>query len=312
MSPLHLAQEQRSGSAARVSQRDTHKANPDEVLLTDWQQMGEDTFVVGARWPQEHDFYTARHGLYDPLILSETIRQCLPLLSHAAYGVPAGHQLLWHDFRWDLVPAALRVEEPEAAIELRITCTDIKYRRNRPATMSLSAQALRADLLMAHLRTRFAIQDRTVYERLRGRYADITLANARALPPGPPAAAHTVGRTRAKDVVLSPTGTPHRWLLRVDTTHPILFDHPVDHAPGMLLLEASRQAAQAAAPPQSNLVVGMDTIFIRYVELDAPCHISARPYACDQTGQHRMLVTAHQRDEEIFTNIVTLGSALSA
>ncbi|WP_260845011.1 AfsA-related hotdog domain-containing protein [Streptomyces sp. SLBN-31] len=47
------------------------------------------------------------------------------------------------------------------------------------------------------------------------------------------------------DVVLSPLGQPHRWQLRVDTRHPVLFDHIVDHVPGMLLIEAARQAATA-------------------------------------------------------------------
>ncbi|MER7515194.1 ScbA/BarX family gamma-butyrolactone biosynthesis protein [Streptomyces sp. NPDC126499] len=312
MSQLHLAHDRTDGARGvptLVAQKHTHKTNPDEVLLTDWQRTGEHSFVVRAKWPRTHDFYTTQHGLHDPLLLSETVRQALPLLSHVAYETPMGHQLLWHDFRWELDPMGLLVAERETELALHITCSEVKYRRGRAVSMLLDALVYRAGRPLARARTRFAIQDRAIYERLRGQYADIDLANARALPPAPPLPAPLVGRTRAADVALSPTGRPHRWLLRVDTTHPILFDHRVDHVPGMLLLEAGRQAAQAVASPRPSLVVGMDTAFIRYAELDAPCRIHAHRYTADEAGRRRVLVTAHQHDVEIFTNIVTLVGA---
>ncbi|MFD0373042.1 ScbA/BarX family gamma-butyrolactone biosynthesis protein [Streptomyces sp. NPDC059071] len=312
MSKLHLEYDRTHGGngvPTPVIQGHTHKTNPDEVLLTDWRRTDEHAFVVRARWPRAHDFYTTRHGLHDPLLLSETVRQALPLLSHVGYEIPLGHQLLWHDFRWELDPEALYVTERDTRVELHVTCSDLKYRRGRPASMLLTALVHRAGRQLASTRTRFAIQDRAIYERLRGQYADLDLANARALPPAPPVPAPVVGRTRAMDVTLSPTGRPHRWLLRVDTSHPILFDHRVDHAPGMLLLEAGRQAAQAVTSPGASVVVGMDTAFIRYAELDAPCEIRAHHYTTDEAGRRRVLVTAHQHDAEIFTDIVTLVGA---
>ncbi|WP_281275492.1 AfsA-related hotdog domain-containing protein [Saccharothrix australiensis] len=42
--------------------------------------------------------------------------------------------------------------------------------------------------------------------------------------------------------MLSPVGRSDSWLPRVDRRHPVLFDHPVDHVPGMALQEAGRQA----------------------------------------------------------------------
>ncbi|MFJ8668556.1 ScbA/BarX family gamma-butyrolactone biosynthesis protein [Streptomyces sp. NPDC093600] len=288
----------------------THKSDPAEVLLSTWCQVGEDRFVVTARWPETHGFYLTRFGLYDPLLLSETVRQTLPLLAHAAYGVPFGHQLLWKDFGWDLDPAALRADgEKGAAVELRLTCSDVKYRKGRATAITLSVEALRDGERLAHARTRFTIQERAVYERLRGRYADIASANARAVPLPPPAPAQAMGRESFQDVVLSCTDVPHRWQLRTDTSHPILFDHPVDHVPGMLLLEAVRQAAQAIAHPRPTVVVGMHSDFVRYAEFDAPCWITAKPLPDDVEGRRRVLVSAHQHEEEIFTSVVALGEA---
>ncbi|MFD4139772.1 ScbA/BarX family gamma-butyrolactone biosynthesis protein [Streptomyces sp. NPDC058572] len=292
-----------------VSQTYTHKTNPAEVLLTTWRQTGPDTFTVTARWPQTHTFYLSRFGLHDPLLLSETVRQTLPLLSHAAYDVPFGHQLLWKDFGWDLNPAALHADGTATEVELHIDCSGVRYRKNRATAIPLLVQAIRDGALLATARTHFTIQDRAVYERLRGPYADIRRANARALVLPPPAPAQSMGRDRFEDVVLSCTDSPRRWQLRTDTSHPILFDHPVDHAPGMLLLEAARQAAQAAVYPQPSLAVGMDNVFFRYTELDAPCWVTARPLPNDIADRRRVLVTAEQHDTEIYTSVVTLTGA---
>jgi 2-oxo-3-(phosphooxy)propyl 3-oxoalkanoate synthase len=238
-------------------------------------------------------------------MLVEAFRQTLPLLAHAAYEVPAGHQLLWHDLSWDVDSSALRVEGPPATVELHITCSDIRDVRGVPSTMVLPARFVHAGSPVARARTRFAIQDRAIYRRLRGAYADLATATATAMAPAEPVAPSTVGRVRERDVVLSPTDSPCRWLLRVDTTHPVLFDRPVDPVPGILLLEACRQAEV----PGAKTVIGMETAFIRYAELDAPCHLDAAPYDRDPQGRMRVLITAHQRDEVAFTTIVTLGCA---
>ncbi|WP_442819295.1 AfsA-related hotdog domain-containing protein [Streptomyces sp. NBC_01236] len=83
-------------------------------------------------------------------------------------------------------------------------------------------------------------------------YADPTADTARAVPLPPPAGLTPFGRDRFEDAVLAATDRPDRWQLRVDTTHPALFDHLVDHAPGILLLEAARQAARAHGTPRHD------------------------------------------------------------
>ncbi|GGU32410.1 hypothetical protein GCM10010289_62120 [Streptomyces violascens] len=151
------------------------------------------------------------------------------------------------------------------------------------------------------------MRDPVVYARLRGIYSDVGWANARALPVRAPVPAYQVGRRRDEDVVLSPS-SESSWQLRIDTSHRILFDHPVDHVPGMLLLEAARQAAQASVHRVTDAVTvtGMQTRFLRYTELDAPCWIKARPLSSGAAGARRVLVSAWQRDEEVFTAQVDL------
>ncbi|MGW3647934.1 AfsA-related hotdog domain-containing protein [Streptomyces sp. NPDC000878] len=97
----------------------------------------------------------------------------------------------------------------------------------------------------------------------------------------------------------------NRWELRVDTGHPILFDHLVDHVPGMLLIEAARQAARAATGRPDALLLGLDGSFARYAELDAPCWIEARVARPDSFGPGpvqdlRVHVHATQQGRRVF------------
>ncbi|GAA3825838.1 ScbA/BarX family gamma-butyrolactone biosynthesis protein [Streptomyces phyllanthi] len=302
---FQLARPQVTEKSSLVPQEYTHKVNPSEVLLHDWCRTGADSFAVSARWPADHAFYTTRLGMHDPVLLCETVRQTLPLVSHGAYEVPLGHKLLWQDFRWNLNPAALRHDGDVADIDLRITCTDVRRRKERASAVAMNVEAVRGDTLLATATTRFAIQNSAVYLRLRDQYAD--LAGLHVIPVAPPAPPQQLARDTFEDVVLSPTDTPGRWQLRVDTTHPILFDHPVDHAPGMLLLEAARQAAQAMAHPRACVTIGMDTVFVRYAELDSACWIEATRLPDDPAGNRRVRITGEQRGRDVFSSVVTVG-----
>jgi hypothetical protein len=116
----------------------------------------------------------------------------------------------------------------------------------------------------------------------------------------------TVGRISPTDVVLSPTGKPGRWQLRVDTAHPALFDHPLDHVPGMMLLEAARQATVATLGP-SCMPLEITSEFRRYTELSSPCVIETCriPTAGTAPGQS-VLVTGHQNGELAFRCLATV------
>lgn len=301
-----LAQSRSGRHVEQVLPAFTHKTNHDEVLLRSWRQVAPDTFAVTARWPQTHSFYQNRHGLHDPLLLSETVRQTFPLLAHRAYRVPLGHQLLWRDFSWDLDdPDASYATGCPVELDLRIACHDVTYRQGRATAVSMTVDVARDGHPMATARSRFAIKNRAVYNRLRGRYADAVAATARAIPPPPPADPLPAGRGRPADVVISATDRTNWWQLRVDTSHPILFDHPVDHAPGMLLLEAARQAALTTAHPRPVVLAGMESVFLRYAELDAPCWLKAETFG----NARRVRVGAWQHDREIFTSFVTLVPA---
>jgi hypothetical protein len=286
-----------------VPRQYVHKAALAEVLLTGWQPAGEDSFTITAQWPRAHSFYTSSDGRHDPLLFAETVRQIFPLLSHVAYDVPLGHHLIWDRFRYAVAAAALRIEPRPAEVTLRVDCFDVVRRRGRVAAVSLHVEALRdGGVRLGTADARFTSHAPAVYRRLRGPHAS---PSPLAVPLPPPVPAAHVGHERLQNVVLSATDSARRWQLRADTAHPVLFDHPVDHIPGALLLETARQAAHAVARPARAVPVGMSATFSRFAELDAPCWVEATT----APGGGPVRVTVSQHGHEVFAAEVTPEAA---
>ncbi|MEU1127660.1 ScbA/BarX family gamma-butyrolactone biosynthesis protein [Streptomyces sp. NPDC005899] len=276
MPDVHGGRQDRSRIAGRVPQELVHKHDPAEVLLTDWTTHGGNLHTVRARWPRRHSFYQPHQGHFDPLLLVETVRQTLPLLSHVAYGVPFGSHLVWDDFTFEVEPQAMLIPEARADVVLEAACTDVRTRKGCLASMTMHLEVRLNGRHAGSARTRFTNHSPAVYRRLRGQ-RDLAETYRRALPPQPPLPPATVGHHRDENVVLAGTGRADRWQLRADLGHPVLFDHLVDHAPGMLLLEAVRQAAHVYSPVADCVVTGMSVSFEGWVELDAPAWVSVTP-----------------------------------
>ncbi|MFJ9543983.1 ScbA/BarX family gamma-butyrolactone biosynthesis protein [Streptomyces sp. NPDC101225] len=290
-----------------------HRAAVAEVMLTGWQRRDEHHFSVTAQWPRAHSFFTpSPDGLHDPLIAAETIRQVGSLLAHAEYGVPLGHHFLMRHLEVAVDPGHLAVGPAPAALDLAVTATETTLRAGHLAHLRYEVTLRREGHTAATGSASFNTATPAVYRRLRGR-DDLTAIHP--LPLTAPAPPHTVARTSPTDVVLTPTPTPHHWQLRADTRHPVLFDHPVDHVPGMVLLEAARQAA-AAAKRSATPPTRLHATFTHYVELDTPCHIHATPHHhtphphtphphTPDGHTETIHVTGHQNTTEAFTCHIT-------
>ncbi|MFC8293437.1 ScbA/BarX family gamma-butyrolactone biosynthesis protein [Streptomyces sp. NPDC057242] len=280
-----------------------HRASVAEVMLTDWKRTGDDRFVVSAQWPRGHSFFTAVDGHHDPLISAETIRQAGCLLAHAEYGVPLGHSFLMWSLDFAVCPDGLLVDDAPASLDIEITCSDVKRRGRSVAGFRYDAVVRRNGRIAATGSADFTCVPSKVYTRMR---AERLAPGRPRIPLTAPTAPQTVGRISPTDVVLSPTGEQNSWQLRVDTRHPILFDHPVDHVPGMMLLEAARQATVATLD-RPALALGLTSTFTRYAELDAPCLITARRLPGTSAGDS-VLVTGHQEGEPVFSTTVTAAA----
>lgn len=289
-----------------------HRAAVAEVFLTGWSVLDEHRTRVLAQWPRAHSFYTPIEGRHDPMLVGETIRQAGVLVAHAVRDVPMGHRFLMWGLHFTVHPENMALGVRPADLELCVDFTEIRHARNRlegPYTVTIRQD----DRVVATGGARFTCTAPAVYRRLRearltksagdggvaGAVTDGGVAGA-AVTPLPPA---SVGRSSAFDVVLAPApgDAPGRWQLRVDTSHPILFDHPDDHVPGMVLLEAARQAAAAVAPGDgAPYPLSMENTFDRYVEFDTPCWIEATPVT------DGVRVVGHQDGEQVFSSLVRM------
>jgi hypothetical protein len=283
-----------------------HRAAVSEVFLTGWRQTDTDACTITAQWPRAHAFYGPAHGLHDPLLFVETLRQSVPLLSHAVYGAPMDHKQIWQRLQVSLDPTALYSGLTPAALELHVSCTDVERRAGILRGMRIDVTATRDGHCLGTASTCFSSHSRALYRRLRGAYgdADEAMANAVAMPA--PIRPELVGRDRRDDVVLANRDRDGRWQLRVHTLHPVIFDHANDHAPGMLLLEAARQAVQHHVGPVPILPTGMEAAFHRYVELDAPAWVAA-----ESLSDGRVRVVVEQDDVLAFECLVTPSHTVS-
>ncbi|MFE3185861.1 ScbA/BarX family gamma-butyrolactone biosynthesis protein [Streptomyces violascens] len=284
-----------------------HRVAVAEVLLTDWGRRDATHFSVTAQWPRGHSFFGPVGGThYDPLMVTETIRQAGTLLAHAEFNVPLDHQFVIQDLRVSVRPEHARVGSTPAGVEVEVTYTELRQRRIGHAG-SIEAVILRDGEIVATGSAIYTCTSPAVYKRVRGNRG--LCGDRPQLQLTAPVSPQSVGRMSPMDVVLSPTQDDGRWQLRVDTRHPVLFDHPVDHIPGMVLIEAARQATTAVLNRSALLPLRIENTFQHYTELDTPCIIEARQVPATM-NEVAVLVTGTQNGEQVFSSLVTAPAAV--
>ncbi|WP_369196607.1 ScbA/BarX family gamma-butyrolactone biosynthesis protein [Streptomyces djakartensis] len=273
-----------------------------EVLITDWRRLGPDAFRLGAQWPRGHHFYAPVAGVwYDPLLAVESLRQASVLVGQTYYGVPADHHFAIAGLEFEIVPAAMLLGSRPAEVRMEAGASDVRRRDGTLTALTLEADLLRGgDFAGAGRLTLRVDAPREPAAAEGGGYPPLP-------PPVPPA---IVGRLDERDVVLGVPGSAAArrglsWDLRIDPGHPVLFDHPAPDVPGMVLLEATRQAVQAACAPYRVLPTELRCAFHAPLSLSVPCTVTAtRLPPQDATEDAVLRVTAHQSGHLAFDSLV--------
>ncbi|WP_112471184.1 ScbA/BarX family gamma-butyrolactone biosynthesis protein [Streptomyces triticisoli] len=262
-----------------------HRAAIAEVFLTDAKRPSEDEVLLAAQLPRLHAFHDdtlAPRTHHDPFMLLEACRQAIFVVAHRYLGVPLGHKFLLRAVESDVLdPTALVPGNTptEAVIAARVG----ERLRSRSGMTGLRLA------FTVTIRGRPAMSARIDYSWMRprdwtrlraGQRGALGLSGRPVALRGPRADAALVGRRDPANVVISPPrttgdgGSAARLVAR--TTHPTLYDHWVDHVPGMLELEACRQLALTAAVAAgalrtpTALPVGLSARFHRFAEMDLP------------------------------------------
>jgi hypothetical protein len=237
-----------------VPGRLVHRRSLSDVLVTEAHVIGDDVFLAGLQWPRNHRLF-GRGAQVDVALVAESIRQLTIYLAHAEYEVPLGHAFLMGSMRVSTVDRPMNGVGPDLAVTAHAT----EIRRSARGLVSFVVEVGMHDAHgeVARGSAEARVLDPRTYARTRrGRTVALVVNGG-----GP-------GRD-ALDL-LAPIPHPGVSMLVVDTTETVFFDHPLDHVPGMLLIEAARQAIRAAGGPE---LAGIDAVFGAVVELDEPCAV---------------------------------------
>ncbi len=223
-----------------VPRASVHKSADREVLITDARRLTGDRYAVAARWSRNHLLGHRPEALTsDPLLLVETVRQAAIHLAHRFLDVPAGHPFVMQDLDFELfgdrLPGGGR-----AGLPVLLDATCVRRITGRRFRFALEATLLVDGVRCARMGVRWEVLPPGPYALLRERAG----CRAGAAPVGRPLPPDRRDVVLADDPAL-PQGS---WRLLADPTHPVLFDHPCDHVPGTVLLEALRQAAGRTVP----------------------------------------------------------------
>lgn len=307
-----------------ISRQLVHRAAVAEVFVTDGVRESDGGFVVAAQWPRDHALYHPDdNGLADPMLFAETIRQALLYVGHVHFGIPLGHRFVGRDLDFEIYdPELLRVGGTPLPVLLDVRWAWEDNRPPRRYGMRLEVKLTVGGRVCGRGSiAAFVVDDRS-YSLLR----NLTRKTGEGHPPDgaaparPPLRRRTgpapsVGRLRTKDCVLEPGERPGEWLLRADPNHAILFDHPTDHLPLMVILEGFRQLGylrlhENGSPSdggRSYALAGAVVDCAAFAELDEPVRLVTEMYepGADPDDPVRMRIAAVQGGSAVATATLT-------
>lgn len=259
-----------------------HRDSIAEVLLTDLVGLEDTEFLVAAQWPRSHRVYRPDQlGRHDPMLILESIRQSGLAVSHFAFGVGFDQQSLLRDVSFILDQQT----EPRAVlratnIAITVSCRDVILRAGRLRGMTVVLSFAADDVPFATGRGTIRWISAASYAALRARGGIRPdwdqLRWSSTIPPR----SQSSIRAMSDVLIAAEPGPGNLRRLVTPLDHPVYFDHPLDHAPGMLLIDAAWQAALEQRADDARLVgcvldcpafteLGVDTdILLRRVSSD--------------------------------------------
>ncbi len=262
-----------------------HRQSVHEVFLTSVTPLDELRSVVTMQWPRWHST-TGAHvptALGSTLVL-EGVRQIGIYLAHTAWDVGLDEAFIARvlGFQWTGRPPTAHYGpfEASALTEMR----EVRPGRGAAGGLNLGVRLAASGEEFGRGRGELTCISQRLYQRLRGSGRKVR-SNELDAPPPSDVLATTVGRESQSQVVITqlrvdPAGQTASACLRVDATHPFYFDHPADHVPAALVLEAAQQLATPLLVGRP--IAGIVGRFHRYLELTDPIFLELHRSSFDR------------------------------
>lgn len=261
-----------------------HKRAVEEVFLTDAiVDENRERVLACAQLPRSHALYNdVENDFHDLLLILEIGRQGMTVYGHVRLDVPAETAFVMSGLRIEVIDLEA-MQQGAGPGELVVDVPFGEERRDgrgRPRAYKLEGRGEIDGRLAFEFTGEALLIREALYERLRS----VPVEEDGVSPAPVPVEPARVGRLSPRNVVVGDavrSGPELRCTLIADTTHPSFFDHPLDHVPGMLMLETARQAAllyvgELGWPPAEAVLDLCEAHFTQYAALCPPASCRVR------------------------------------
>lgn len=295
--------------SATVSRDLVHRRSASDVLLTDYETV-DGVHRAAVQFPASHRMFVPVRRTHDSLLVAECLRQAISLFSHVDHGVPLDHVILIRQFRYELLDV-LSVDHPADTLIVESSTTEAQPTSGGEAQpISSGVDEVRMSVRLVGIDGVIATGTASVHSIGPEAYStfrspsDGEAPHFRRLPAGTDVLSpESVGRVDESEVLLARHRSDGTLFCAPDPRNLALFDHAVEHLPGVTMLEAVRQALRfATGAPQLDFR-SLSVTFMRFTEWSDPCSITVDLDAAD--GEHRVVFEF----EEDVTATMTMATA---
>lgn len=265
------------------AKRLVHKQFISEVFLTDYCQLSENTFLIAAFLPRTHSYYNDSLQSIDVSIILEIFRQCSILISHVFYNIPSDVKFVFdkadlHCANTD-ISFNFQIQADYQAI-IDISVIETKMRNKNLSGLKLEMKLFIQSQLYATKTMHISFFQPKIWNRLRASAQKYESRNY---------CLHELSdyqtklhKQHANNIVITDfinhASTFHSKIIP-HTSHPVFFDHPLDHVPASLLLEAIRQHGLMIAF-HKGIDIKKLYLWNISIEFKAFCELSFNNYCC--------------------------------
>ncbi|WP_141928270.1 AfsA-related hotdog domain-containing protein [Yimella lutea] len=239
-----------------------HKRSAAQVLVRAIRTSTTSMATLDVHWSPDIDAVFRCLGAYSPLIVIETVRQSVIATAHHLLGVELGTAFMMREIDVEFLGfASIRdVSEEGVSLTVEVECA-ARIRNTQHWTIRIRVDD--SDVARATGISMLAVQP--LYARLRGGRAHKLIESVKV-------EANRSLSSRGRDGCLGRLGGVP--VLHVDQDHPVFFDHPLDHVPGLLVIEAALQVPLIGEFAVRFPIARVVAAFSTFIELDVPCYVT--------------------------------------
>jgi 2-oxo-3-(phosphooxy)propyl 3-oxoalkanoate synthase len=283
-----------------ISPREVFRSAPEQVMVTDHDWDPETQMLrVAAMLPRAHARWSDTLSPYhDIVLMAEVLSQTGVVGAARVLHVPLDSFFMPRQIKVVQEPLEHNRRGPDAVrmtltVDVAASTAFKRRREGRPPGGWLRADCAIEQRPSGVCEVGCAWLTDELYEMLRGPKAGRTGGDVYR-PDAEPE--ERTGRGHPGNTVitrLEPGDSPrtYRSQLLIDTSDPTFYDLPLDHVPGLMLLEAMRQAATASACLRVGVAAdavhihAVDLTFMRFAEVDEPVEIETETETGEAPGE---------------------------